>query len=482
MVPGSTPPPEPNRAPGEPAAKRYRVGTLAYTRSALIQVMFWMLWGDFFFQLLESLPSLIPLQLRWEGASDVLIGFNGSLTSICMIIMSPIAAVQSDRRRGWLGRRRPFLLWCTPPAVLSLMMLGLAKPGGALLQQLLARLGGSQFTTAGCTIAWLMAGSVLFWVFNTYIVQVYAAMVVDVIPAEVIGKFTGLYRAVGGLGSLAFNRWAMGYVEAHTFHVYALIGLLYAGAFYLIVWKIKEGNYPPPAPRARNRRWSGIMTYCRECFTHPFYLNVYCLPFFTWCSLVPMGYMVFYATAAGKPGYAATLGMTLKEFGELKSWTFLVQVVVYLTAGAFVDRFHRLRIGMVGLLLTGISYFCCFWFIHDPSSLLLWWCLNQAASAMFLVAYLSLLPRLLPTDKYGQFFSANSTIGFITLVLSPPLFGWLLETIRDYRYIFYFSGICMTLAFIACVTLFRQWQKLGGDLTFTPPRTERPASPATTGE
>ena len=101
---------------------------------------------------------------------------------------------------------------------------------------------------------------------------------------------------------------------------------------------------------------------------------------------------------------------------------------------------------------------------------------------MFLVAYLSLLPRLLPTDKYGQFFSANSTIGFITLVLSPPLFGWLLETIRDYRYIFYFSGICMTLAFIACVTLFRQWQKLGGDLTFTPPRTERPASPATTGE
>ena len=98
MVPGSTPPPEPNRAPGEPAAKRYRVGTLAYTRSALIQVMFWMLWGDFFFQLLESLPSLIPLQLRWEGASDVLIGFNGSLTSICMIIMSPIAAVQSDRR------------------------------------------------------------------------------------------------------------------------------------------------------------------------------------------------------------------------------------------------------------------------------------------------------------------------------------------------------------------------------------------------
>lgn len=476
MTPGSIPAPEVSPSPGGPGARIFRVGTLAYTRAALIQVMFWMLWGDFFFQLLESLPSIIPLQLRWAGASDVMIGFNGSLASICMIIMSPIAAVQSDRQRTRLGRRRPFLLWFTPPAVLSLMMLGWSKPGGMMLHDLLVRLGATQVSAPGCTIAWISASTVLFWVFNTYIVQVYAAMVVDVIPSAVIGKFTGLYRAVGGFGSLAFNRWAMGYVEAHTFHVYALVGLLYAGAFYLIVWKIKEGNYPPPAPRAKNRRWSGIKTYCKECFTHPFYLNVYCLPFFTWCSLVPMGYMVFYATSAGKPGYAATLGLTLKEFGELKSWTFLVQVIVYLTVGAFVDRFHPLRIGIMGLLLTSISYFCCFWFIHDAPSLLLWWCFNQAASAMFLVAYLSILPRLLPTDKYGQFFSANSTIGLTTLVLSPPLFGWLLETIRDYRYIFVFSGICMFLALVACVTLFLQWKKLGGDRSFVPPRTERPAS------
>ncbi len=459
---------------GVPGARKFRVGTLAYTRSGLLQVIFWMLWGDFFFQLLESLPSIIPLQLRWEGASDVLIGFNGSLASIAMFIMSPIAAVQSDRRRTWLGRRRPFLLWCTPPTVLSLMLFGLAKPGGAMLQSVLAKLGGAQFSAAGCTIAWILACTVMFQVFNTYIVQVYAAMVVDVIPSEVIGKFTGIYRAVGGLGSLVFNRWAMGYVEAHTFHVYALIGLLYTAAFYLIVWRVKEGDYPPPAPRAPNRRWGGVKSYCKECYTHPFYLNVYCLPFFTWCSLVPMGYMVFFATSAGQPGYAATLGLTLQEFGQLKSWTFLVQVVVYLAAGALVDRFHPLRIGILGLLLTSLSYFCCFWFIHDPASLLLWWCLNQAAIALFLVAYLSILPRVFPADKYGQFFSANSTIGLTTMVLSPPLFGWLLETIRDYSYIFVFSGTCTTLALVACVTLFLQWKKLGGDLAFTPPRTDCP--------
>ena len=37
------------------APKLYRVGTLTYTRFALLQVVFWMLWGDFFFQLLQSI-------------------------------------------------------------------------------------------------------------------------------------------------------------------------------------------------------------------------------------------------------------------------------------------------------------------------------------------------------------------------------------------------------------------------------------------
>ena len=59
----------------------YRVGTLVYTRSALIQVMFWMLWGDFFFQLFASLTTLTTLLLRWNGANDTLIGLvSGSLS------------------------------------------------------------------------------------------------------------------------------------------------------------------------------------------------------------------------------------------------------------------------------------------------------------------------------------------------------------------------------------------------------------------
>ena len=111
--------------------KVYRVGTLTYTKSRLLQVVFWMLCGDFIFTLLQCMPTITPLLLRWQGASDTLIGLvSGSLFSVVAILWFPVIATRSDRHRGRLGRRRPYLLWFTPPVLLSLVLLGATKPAG----------------------------------------------------------------------------------------------------------------------------------------------------------------------------------------------------------------------------------------------------------------------------------------------------------------------------------------------------------------
>lgn len=451
--------------------KIYRVGTLVYTRAALFQVMFWMLWGDFCFQLLESLPgAVIPLQLRWEGASDTLIGLQGSLSSLVTFLWYPIVSTQSDRHRGRLGRRRPFLLWCIPPVIISLLFLGMAKPAGALLFSALSALGlGGPITVAGCTLVWIGVSLVVFLLFNAYVVQVYSCLVADVIPQEVIGKFTGVYRAVGALGSLAFHRWALGWVETHTWHVYLSIGLLYATAFYLMVWRVKEGEYPPPPPKAPGGRLGALKGYLRESFSHPFYLNFFVLTFCNWGQLAPLGFLVFFATQAGQPGYAATLGLSLQDFGEVKSWTFLVQIPTFLIVGHFVDRFHPTRMSIVGMLLTSLSYLGCFLFIHDSNSLLLWLCLNQVAIAIYLGAYMASAPRLLPRERYGQFIGANLMFGMVGLIITPPLIGKFLELVRDYRYLFVVSGVFTALGTLAAYTLYRQWLKLGGDRNYIPP-------------
>ena len=463
-IPPATPP-----VPQGP--KVYRVGTLVYTRSALIEVMFWMLWGDFFFQIMSLLPAgVIPLQLRWEGASDTLIGLLcSSLPAVISFFLTPVVGVMSDRHRGRLGRRRPFLMWCTAPVVLSLVLLGAARPMGTLWHQALVPLGGAHLTVAPCTVIWLGLCTTVFVIFNNFAGAAYQYMFADVIPQEVMGKFVGLYRAIGAIGSLAFNYWALGQAETNTLHVYALIALLYAGAFYLIVWRVKEGEYPPPAPKPSGGRLGSIKGYCLECFTHRFYLNYYCLSLFFYGTLPALSFVVFFATQAGKPGYAPTLGLTLQEFGHVKGWTFLAQIPVYFLIGPIIDRFHGIRLVMVGLFLTSLSYFCCFWFIHGAASLLFWWCFNQVAIAIYSAAGMTMSPRLLPRDRYGQFLSANSTLGWITLMITPPLWGLLLGTIRDYRYVFVFCGICTAIAFLASVTLFLQWKQLGGDRHYTPP-------------
>ena len=47
--------------------------------------------------------------------------------------------------------------------------------------------------------------------------------------------------------------------------------------------------------------------------------------------------------------------------------------------------------------------------------------------------------------------------------------GLLLQWIRDYRYAFLISGLSNVAAFIACVFLYLQWKRLGGDRAYQPP-------------
>ena len=446
--------------------RTFRVGTLVYTQGALIQVMFWMLLGDLCLQIMEQLPtSLVPLQLRWATASDTLIGFvSGSLPAVLGILLNPVIGVQSDRHRGKLGRRRPFLLWSTPLVMIALLGLGLAKPASAALG---SWIGAT--SNAPVEIGWIAGCMVVFVVANTYIMQVYQFLFVDVIPAEVMGKFVGFYRAVGALGAFVFHRFMFGGAESHTREIYVASAVLYGISFFLMIWKVKEGGYGPPPPKQSLKATTSA--YFKECFSHTFYLKVYSLAFCFWCAIVPLWtFLVFFGTKPGQDmGYAPTLGLSLAEFGEVRGWCSLVQVPVFFLVGPLVDRFHPLRVGMLGMLLTSVTFFANFFLVHDRASLTFWLITNFVAQAIYLGAYLAILPRLLPRVKYGQFFTANQIFGFAGVALAPVLCGQLLETLKDYRYIYVWCGACTLAGFIMCTLLYRSWLRLGGDTGYRPP-------------
>ena len=447
----------------------YQVGTLTYSRAELFKVIFWMLLGDFTLQIMEQLPiSLVPLQLRGAQASDALIGFlTGSLPAFLGMLLNPFIGVQSDRHRGKMGRRIPFLLWGTPFVVLALLGLGVAEPVSEALAAWF-RAG----SVASVKIGWIGGCMVAFVVANTYIMQAYQFLFVDVIPSRVMGKFVGFYRAIGALGTLVFHRYLFGRSESHMTGIYVVSALLYAAAFYLLIWNVKEGGYPDPPPKKSGAHWTEAKKYFQECFGHAFYWKTYSLSFFFWSALVPLwAFMVFFGTVpgGGLTGYAPTIGLSLDDYGKIRGWGALVSVPVFFGVGPLVDRFHPIRLCMVGLALSVAAFSGCFFFARSEASFLACLLAIMAAQAVYMGSIMALSPRLFPSAKYGQFCSANQIFGFIGVIFSPVLCGWLIQWVHDYRYLFAWCAWCALMSLLMSVLVYRHWQRLGGDKNYAPP-------------
>lgn len=466
---------EPANRQGLWRGRSFKVGTLNYTRGALLTIMFWMLWADLCLQIMERLPDIIPLQLKWLGASDKLIGFvKDSLQAALTICIVPIIGMQSDRHRGPLGRRRPFLLWCSIPVCLFLVALGFVAPLTHWLHGVLSPIPGvGAAAPATVGIVLIMFFTAGFFLFNNYVLQVYQYLVADVVPREVLGTFFGLYRAIGAVGWFVFNRWIFGYAETHVAWIYTTCAALYAVAFYLLVWRVKEGEYPPPElATERLGPVKFIQLYAKECYTHSFYLKIFFLALFYWAAWVPfMTFVVFYATKTAGPGYAPSLGVSVAEFGRIKGWTFLPQILVFACCGPLIDKFHSLRILLVGIVGIVVTFFAGFFLVHTPNQFLAWWIINQLMIALFQLAYLAMFPALFPREKYGQFFSANQLFFSLGLVVAPFLCGWLMDVVKNYRYLYLWSGTCAALAMLSAFSLFRHWKRLGGDAGYVPPET-----------
>lgn len=106
-------------ASASPAADDHlRKGTLLYTRRTLMVLFFYLLWGDFAFQLMEMVaPAILPLQLKDLGASNFTMGvLLSTIPAFFNFAMNPIVSFRSDNLRTAWGRRKPL----SPPPLSSL--------------------------------------------------------------------------------------------------------------------------------------------------------------------------------------------------------------------------------------------------------------------------------------------------------------------------------------------------------------------------
>jgi len=465
------PPPEQD----ENGRRVWRVGSLVYSRGQLANVFTWMLWGDFCLHLMDMgvVPNVVPLQLKKYGASGLMIGLiTGTVMEIMSVLMVAVVSTWSDRHRGHLGRRMPFLLWSTPPLALCLVALGFSPRLAAWLTEVApAALAG--ISVASLTIGTMAVTLTAYKFFDIVPQSVYYYLWPDIIPARLMGTFTCWFKVVGTLGVMFFNWKLLKHADAHPEWICLLAAGLYLFSFLMLVLMVREGKYPPPEPAPRGplleRAGETVLRYVRECFSHPFYWKIYLFNVFFICGLAPLGtFLIVYATN--------TLEIDLERYGVAMNWRDGFRLAVFLAMGPLVDRFHPLRAGIVANVLAFVTGAAAFVFTRGQTSFLVMTVAVFVAIAIFQASTFALGPRILPQKQYGQFCSANAIVYRLGLALAMPVAGWVFDRV-GYGYLFAWFAAFTLLSSVMIVMLYFDWKRLGGDEHYVAPGVEEEAAP-----
>ena len=460
LTPVSDLPPAPPPVP----RKLWRVGTLTYTAAGLVGLFGWLLWGDFAWQMKErATQPVVLVMLRKFQASDFLTGFLVlSLPAMIGIFLAPIVSYRSDRHRGRWGRRIPFLLAAAPLTTLSLCGMAFSPWIGTWLH---GRLGLGPESLNFTVI--LVLG--FFWTLLDFAAvvanAVFGALVNDMVPRELIGRFYGLFRVVSLAAGIIFNNFVIGHAQEQFVPILAGVGLLFGVGVTLMCLRVKESEYPPPpqpAPGEKRGFIVAVRGYARNCFSKPHYLWIFASMGLAQLAMGPVNLFSVYA--------AQSFGLTLASYGKYIVVTYCCSLVLAYPLGWLADRFHPLRMALATLAVYAIVMVAGYFGIHSPKSFGWVFLAHGVLGGCYFTGAAALGPRLLPKLKFAEFASAGALLIAGANIILGPAMGWLLDVLgHDYRYTFAVGGVIAVLAFGATLVVHRRFMALGGPIGYVAP-------------
>ncbi len=440
--------------------KTWVVGTLTYTAGGLAVLFLWLLFGDFAWSIKQrAVDPVAQLLLKQNHATDLLVGILiGSIPSALGMLLGPVIGVWSDRHRGRWGRRIPFLLLPTPFAVLSMAGVAFTPLIGRWID---TTMGGQSPGPQACVLIAFGFFWVLFEFATTVANVVFGALINDVVPQEMLGRFFGLFRAMSLLAGIIFNFFLMGKAESHYMEIFLGLGLFYGVGFSLMCLKVKEGDYPPPPERAPNP-WAGMKTYLRECYAQPYYLWVF--------GAMALANLAFGPVNSFSVFYARSIGVSMDSYGKYLAITYGISLVLSYGLGSLADRLHPLRMGIIAMIGYALVSIWGGLFATTQNSFAVGFILHGVLSGVYFTGAASLGQRLFPKAQFAQFASAAGIMGSICYMFLPPLVGMFLDLSgHNYRLTFLMGFGLSVLALGALLVVYRKFQNLGGDKNYVAP-------------
>lgn len=449
--------------PRDPLGRKiWTIGTLTYTKAGLLSLFGWLLWGDFAWMIKErALWPLVPIILKRFDASDMITGLlMVTLPGALGLILGPVVSYRSDRLRSARGRRIPYLLATTPIAAAGIIGCAFSAHMGEWLHGVLGTNSpGVNLSSLICFGVWWT----LFEIGTVITNAVFYALINDVVPNPLLGRFFGLFRAISLLAGIIFNLFLIKHAKAYYVEAFVAIGLLYGAGFTLMCYKVKEGAYPPPETDARRPGLLGAAkTYFRESFRLPYYWWVF--------AAVTLGMAVFIPVNLYSVLHAEKLGIDIAVYGRYVAITFAISICLAYPLGALADKFHPTRMAIVTLALYAVL---ATWagFSTTTREGFTWAFIGHGVvSGMFFTCAASIQQRLFPKEKFAQFASAAGILTALANMAIAPIVGQVLDLTGSNYSNTYFSGLVLCiLALICYVGTYRHFMKLGGPKDYQPP-------------
>lgn len=445
--------------------RTWRVGTLSYSLLGLVLLFAWLLMGDFAWNARErAVTPLSQIMLKAQGASDTLVGILiGSLPAALGMFLSPIIGYRSDRYRSRLGRRIPFLLVSTPIAAASMVGLAFAPMAGSWINSALGR------HSPGAGMCFLIFFAMCWLLFEVAAItgnNIFIALINDVVPRDVLGRFFGLFRIISlGVG-IGFNFFLMGKAEDYTREMILGLALIYGVGFGLMCLRVKEGEYSDvEKPTVRLGFFAAAKQYFRECFRHPYYLWLFGASAMAITAFTPVNTFSLF--------YAKSVGLELEYYGKALAMGFVVSLILSYPIGALADRIHPLRVAMGSLFLYLPLCIWGAWQVTTSGSYAFGFAAHVVISGLYFTGTASIGQRLFPKERFAQFASAAQLVlGSLTITV-PAIMGVILDFNGRYYPLTFLAGGGLTLAAIFCFfVVIRKYQELGGDSNYQPPLAE----------
>lgn len=440
------------------------VGTLVYTAAGLTALFCWLLWGDLVAQLKDrSVLTVVQLLLKKFEASDLVAGvLISSVPAIISLVVVPIVSYHSDRHRGRWGRRIPYLLVFTPLASCAMVGMAFSPVLGRWLDGVLGAgsPGLNPMTLGFFSLFWTMFEFANIVLANA----LFAALINDVVPKAYLGRFFGLFRAVGLIAGIVVSYW-LRWVDLYYVWFFVGFGLLYGGGITLMCLKVKEGEYPPvppPQPGIAGGFFRAAGLYFRETFTKPYYLWIFAFIHLTQMALVPGNtYNLF---------FSKSLLIDTDTIGKMQAYSYAISFGLSYPLGWLADRFHPLRVSLVVLVLYAVSALWSGLYATSAPIFLCTFMAHLILSGAWWTSAASLSQRLFPHAKFAQYYSAMGMAGGIFTIMLPAALGRFLDlTNHVYRYTYLVAFGLALLALVAGVVVYRRFMRLGGPAGYQAP-------------